>query len=75
MTEKRGLPHAQVPWITPQGHITPEWYMFFVGLDQKAATQSDAVTVSDPPTQAEVNAIVAVINALIDKLQAANLME
>ena len=75
MTEKRGLPHIQVPLITKQGLMTPEWYMFFEELNKKAATQDDASTVSDPPTQAEVNALVAIINALIDKLQDAGVME
>ena len=44
------------------------------GLVLKAALQSDAVEAASTPTKAEFNAVVGVINSLIDKLQAAGLM-
>jgi hypothetical protein len=75
MAQKKGIPDRNVPFVDQQGRITPEWLIAFQPLFKKVATQDDAVAVSNPPTQAEVNAIVAVINALIDKLQAAGVME
>ena len=57
------------------GRLHPEWALYFEQIPKIAETQVDASTVSDPPTQAEVNAIVTVVNTLIDKLQAADLME
>ena len=74
---KKLSPPPKVPLFTDNTNLDlhPEWAEFFEQFTTMAATQTDASTVSDPPTQAEVNAIVTVINALIDKLQAANLME
>lgn len=66
MTQKRELPHTLIPLVDSRGLITKEWYMFFVDLAKKAATQSDAS--ADPVPEDD-------FNALIDKLQAANLME
>ena len=74
MAQKYSPPPEHAP-LQIGGRLHPDWALFFEQFLTKAATQSDASTVSDPPTQAEVNAIVAVINALIDKLQAAGLME
>ena len=74
MPRKLNPPHEVAP-LQMGNRLHPEWKLYFEQFQTMAATQTDAVAVSDPPTQAEVNAIVAVINALIDKLQAANLME
>ena len=56
------------------GRLHPEWALYFEQIPNKAVTQTDAV-IHDPPTQDDLNGIVATINALIDKLQAADLME
>jgi phage tail sheath protein FI len=69
------MPDQRVPLVGADGLLTEPWYRYLHDLAQKSATQTDAATVSNPPTQAEVNAVVAIINALIDKLQAAGLME
>ena len=75
MAQRRSMPGPRVPVIDENGFMAEPWYRYFHDLAQKSATQTDASTVSSPPTQAEVNAIVSVLNALIDKLQAAGLME
>ena len=63
-------PPSRNPDIT-----SSEWTMYFNQFKQ-AETQTDGVdAVGNPPTGDEFNALVAVVNALIDKLQAAGLME
>ena len=57
----------------PWGDITEGNVTLLQALSQVAAG-ADAVGVSDPPTQAEVNAIVAVINNIWNKLQSTGLM-
>ena len=66
MAEKRGLPHWSAPIVDENGLVTIPWRRFFELLTQKAATQSDAS--ADPTPKAD-------FDALIDKLQAAGLME
>jgi hypothetical protein len=68
-------PPPNVPLL--QGNmIDNRWAEFFAQFEKKAATQTDAVNAAgDPPTQAEFNALVTVVNDLIDKFQAAGLME
>ena len=57
------------PWADiTEGNVT-----LLQALSQVAAG-ADAVGVSDPPTQAEVNAIVAVINNIWDKIQSTGIM-
>ena len=72
---KKHSPPPEFAELQLEGRLHPEWKRYFEQFQTMAATQTDAATVSDPPTQAEVNAIVGVINALIDKLQAAKQME
>ena len=75
MAKKLSPPPETAP-LQIGDRLHPEWKQFFEQFQTMAATQSDAGDAAgDPPTQAEFNAAVAIINALIDKLQAANLME
>lgn len=56
--------------------LHPHWAIFFEQFSAMAETQSDASTAAgDPPTKAEFDALVGKFNDLIDKLQAAGLME
>lgn len=55
--------------------LHPLWAEFFEQFTQMAATQTDASYVSTAYSKTEIDAIVDVINALIDKLQAAKVME
>ena len=59
-----------------QGPLSREFIQFLNQFLTQAATQTDgADAAGNPPTGDEFNALVAVVNALIDKLQAAGLME
>ncbi len=71
---KKRVPPPNAPLLVG-GQLHPMWMEFFEHYRLMATTQSDMATVSNPPTQAEVNAMVTAFNALIDKLQAARGME
>lgn len=59
-----------------QGPLSREFIQFLNQFLTQAETQTDgADAAGNPPTGDEFNALVAVVNALIDKLQAAGLME
>jgi hypothetical protein len=65
MTKKSSLPPEFAP-LQLNGRLHPEWKRFFEQFLTMAETQSDAS--ADPVPKAD-------FDALIDKLQAANLME
>ena len=59
-----------------QGPLSREFILFLNQFLTQAATQTDGVAAAgNPPTGDEFNALVAVVNGLIDKIQAAGLME
>lgn len=73
MARKRYITEGR--FVDADGRLTWEARLLLQSLLARAETQADVSAVSDPPTQAEVNAIVSAFNALVDKLQAAGLME
>ena len=73
---KKRRPIPAGPLTTRDGTITPVWAQYFMQFRKMAETQDDADEAeNNPPTQAEFNALVGVVNDLIDKLQAVGLME
>jgi len=59
-----------------QGPLSREFILFLNQFLTQAATQTDGVDAAgNPPTGDEFNALVAVVNGLIDKLQASGAME
>lgn len=73
---KKKFPAPQDPKLFIGPIINPRWADFFEQFLPIAETQTDATTAAgDPPTKAEFDALVGKFNDLIDKLQAANLME
>ena len=66
MARKRNIPSQTVPFVDSNGMITLPWLIFLQSLLPVAETQSDAS--GDPTPKAD-------FDALIDKLQAAGIME
>uniref|UniRef100_A0A6M3J2W8 Uncharacterized protein n=1 Tax=viral metagenome TaxID=1070528 RepID=A0A6M3J2W8_9ZZZZ len=75
MAKKKSPPPRQAPLFI-RNTLHPVWANFFEQFLPMAETQTDAsAAAGDPPTKAEFDALVGKFNDLIDKLQAANLME
>ena len=59
-----------------QGPLSREFILFLNQFLTQAETQTDGANAAgNPPTGVEFNALVAVVNALIDKLQNSGAME
>ena len=59
-----------------QGSLSREFIGYLNQFSTQSETQTDGVNAAgNPPTGVEFNALVAIVNALIDKLQVAGLME
>jgi hypothetical protein len=75
MAKKKSAPPSRDPFFIGDT-LNPRWANYFEQFSKMAATQADATAAAaDPPTQAEFNDLVSKFNALIDKLQAAGVME
>lgn len=75
MAKQKNAPPMTTPLFLGNT-LHPLWVIFFEQFLPMAATQSDAaVAAGDPPTKAEFDALVGKLNDLIDKLQAAGVME
>lgn len=73
---KKRIPYPAKEPLMTGGRLNPAWAQYFQQFNTMAETQTDAAAAAgDPPTQAEFNALVGKFNALIDKLQAAGVME
>lgn len=66
MARKRSIPSQSEPLVDSNGRITLAWLIFFQSLLPMAETQTDAS--GDPTPKAD-------FDDLIDKLQAAGIME
>ncbi|NIP55851.1 MAG: hypothetical protein GWN61_09615 [candidate division Zixibacteria bacterium] len=75
MAKQRRLPPLTEPLFLGTT-LNPRWLDYFEQFSLMVETQTDAtVAAGDPPTKAEFDALVGKFNDLIDKLQAAGVME